>query len=116
MRAMFTVVLRLMTIIALAMMPLGMAGASVAGQATMAETTAAHTMGGEHCPDAGDEDSAPARSMDCAAACTGLPASPAEPLATPDSRPALPTGLGVTRIFADNIPEIATPPPRLGRG
>lgn len=107
MRAAF---LRLMTIVALVTMPVVMVGAPAS--ASMKDHHSAASA--EHCaePGAGD-DEAPDKAMDCKAACSALAASSAAPSADRE-RPSVPRDLLAATIFDDTIPEIATPPPRLG--
>ena len=106
---MLTAFLRLMTIFALAMMPLGMAATPAAAAG------ASHaSMNEGHCPDPEGEKTAPSGTMDCTAACGALPATLAEPIATGAPRPPLPRDLSAIKSFEETIPEIATPPPRLG--
>ena len=99
--------LRLMTILALALMPLGMAAPAAAAN------NAQQAMEG-HCPDMGSADPAPLPMMDCAATCSALPVAYTEPSGTSALRPALPRDLSDSQSFEQTIPEIATPPPRLG--
>ena len=104
---MLAALLRLMTIFALAMMPFGMAAPAAAAD------SAPQAMEG-HCPDMGSEDPAPSPTMDCAATCSALPAAFTAPFGGTALRPALPRDLSDSQSFDETIPEIATPPPRLG--
>lgn len=107
---MLTALLRLMTIVALAIMPLGMAAAP----ASTSKSDDPVMTSADHCPEpVGTHDAAPLAAMDCQASCNALPV-----LAAVETNrsvtPSLPRETGTTVIFDDNIPEIATPPPRLG--
>ncbi len=106
---MLAALLRLMTILSLMAMPLGMASAQA-----RSDLIDHHSATAEHCAENGDTDAPPAKSMDCAAACTALAASHAQPVGPDLLRPSVPTDLSAARSFDDAIPEIATPPPRMG--
>lgn len=102
--------LRLLTLIALVLMPLGMTGAPALaapdhhGMMMMADPG--------HCDERQDQDEAPARQqMDCTAACTALPATN-EPDPAPVLKPTAPRLIGVAARFTGIEPEIATPPPK----
>ena len=109
-RAMAAAALRLLTLIALVLMPVGMAGAPAMAQAAPVE----HGMAMGHCDEMpGKEQAPPASKMDCAAMCTALPASFG--LETgPMLKPEAPRSIVVSAPFDGVVPEIATPPPRLG--
>lgn len=108
--AMLPVFFRLLTLLALVLMPMGMA--STPASAQPADHAAMAQAG--HCSEQPDEDKAPAPElMDCTAACTALPASAAPLLATP-MKPQAPRAIAAAVPFAGIILEIATPPPRLG--
>ena len=101
--------LRLLTLIALVLMPLGMTGAPALAAPDHHVTMAA---GSGHCDEQQDQDKAPAQQqMDCTAACTTLPA-PSTPALTPPLKPTAPRLSGVAAPFAGIEPEIATPPPK----
>ena len=107
---MFSALLRLATIFALLAMPVGMASAPA-----VAMTGADRATTIEHCPDNPSDHEAPSEvAMNCKAACTALPASLRPPLPDEAPRPELPRATASTVTFEDNIPEIATPPPRRG--
>ena len=100
--------LRLLTLIALVLMPLGMTGAPVAASPMPASHAIAST---NHCDEQGNQDKAPVSKMDCAAMCTALPATDTpEPASV--LKPTAPRLIGVTAPFTSIILEIATPPPK----
>ena len=100
---------KLMTLIALVLMPIGMASASAVASPV---DHAAMSQSG-HCGDQGEEDQAPgAKRMDCTAACTALPPS-LEPVLAPPLKPLAQRTVAVAAPFKDIVLEIATPPPRL---
>jgi hypothetical protein len=103
--------LRFLTIIALALMPLGM-GAMPAGAATGGDHRAM-SMDAGHCDDQGPAKQATPTSMDCKAMCSAIPvatARAAPPLPMP--RPVLKMALAAR---GDSIvPEFDPPPPKLG--
>ena len=105
---MSSALMKLLALIALVMMPLGMTGAP----ALAAPVAPAGTMAG-HCDQQKEQDKAPAsKKMDCAAACTAIPApETAEP--APVLRPRAPRTIALVAPFAGIVLEIATPPPRL---
>ena len=101
--------MRLLALLALALMPLGMTGAP----ATASPMPANHAMASaDHCDEQGDQDQAPASRMDCTAMCTALPASES---AAPSLvlKPKAPRTIAVANPFDGIILEIATPPPKL---
>ena len=113
--AMASAVIRLVTLAAFILMPLTMSSpAFAAPPASQASAAGHHGAVAEHCGTSEEEDRAPAPSkMDCAAACaaiapTGGPATMAGP------RPRAPRAIMLATPFGDIVPEIATPPPRLG--
>jgi hypothetical protein len=108
--AMAAAVLRLLALVALVLMPLGMAGAPAIAQ-QMPMDHAAMAMGGGHCDEQPEQDKAPASKMDCAAMCTALPAADA-PAPAPRLKLAAPLTITIVVPFAGIEPEIATPPPR----
>ena len=105
------VILRLLTLVALALMPIGMstapAAAASAAHAGMAMPDDGHCDGRES-----KEGKAPV-GMHCASACTALPAEPANVAAADDLRGA-PQVAALVRSFAGTVPPPAIPPPRLG--
>ena len=106
---MIAALLRLLTLLALVLMPLGMTGAP----ATASPMPASHAMASaNHCDEQGDQDEAPAPKMDCTAMCTALPAtdSPAPSFVL---KPKGPRTIAVAGPFDGIILEIATPPPKL---
>lgn len=107
---MLAALLRLVTIVALAAMPLGMAATPIAAS-PMDHPSAAMS---DHCAEPSDEsDSVPGKTMDCKAACSALPASSVKPAEDPVRPPVPRDGLAAVG-FDDTLREIATPPPRLG--
>ena len=104
-----TVFLRLLTLVALVLMPLGMGAASAAParHAPMAATTG-------HCSEQGSKpaDQSSDQTIDCAMACSMLATTepgveePAPSLGLPSSRPLTERGTGLH-------PDTATPPPKL---
>jgi hypothetical protein len=106
--SMTAAVLRLLALIALVLMPLGMAGAPAAASAMPAD----HAMAAGHCEgQPGDEQQAPSASMDCAAMCTAIPAREAEAPIPMFQRSNL-AAVTVAVAFQGIEPELATPPPR----
>lgn len=108
---MASAVIRLLALFALVLMPLGMAGAPALAAPNhhmmkMSESG--------HCDEQQDQDQAPAsKKMDCAAACTALPATgTAGPAA--GLKPKAPRTIAFVAPFSGIVLEIATPPPRLG--
>ncbi len=63
--------IRLLTLLALVLMPIGMTGAPAAAS----PMPASHHMAAGHCDEQPDEDQAPSSKMDCAAMCAALPAT-----------------------------------------
>jgi hypothetical protein len=105
---MIAAVIRLLTLMALVLMPLGMASAP----ATASPMPADHVMMAGHCEgQSQDEQQVPAASMDCAAMCTAIPARVAS-APTPLFQGAAPRTVGIAIAFDSIEPEIATPPPR----
>jgi hypothetical protein len=101
---MATFILRLMTLLALVLMPVGM-GAPAAAIAPQAASS-------EHCGGHEEERSQPvSRDMHCAA-CAALPAI-AAPDAGTDLRPELPRLARSAHGKPESLLEIATPPPKL---
>ena len=99
------VLFRLMMLVALAFMPFGMANAPA-----VAATGATAAAG--HCDEHQKPSDAPSKmSMHCAA-CAALPA--VEPVAVSELRPQAPARISAMNALSDTVPEIATPPPRLG--
>jgi hypothetical protein len=105
---MIAALMRLLTLLALVLMPLGMSSAPAAAS----PLPAGHAMASaSHCDDQPDQDQAPVAKMDCAAMCTALPATdgpePASAL-----KPQAPRIIIIAMPFEGTEPEIATPPPR----
>ena len=106
---MSAVILRLLTLISLALMPFGM---GAAGAAPVHHAPATATTG--HCDEQGgqpDETSSD-RALDCAMACSMLVAVEAP---APEPAPALrlPAGPTLSRRPVGLHPDTATPPPKL---
>ena len=98
------VVLRLFTLLALALMPLGMASSPALAAATPAAAAG-------HCDEHQNPADAPAKmDMHCAT-CAALPAD--EPARVAELRPQAPILISAIHAVSDNQPEIATPPPKL---
>ena len=96
--------LRLMMLIALAFMPFGVASAPAIA-ATVSNAAAGH------CDEHQKPADAPAKmSMHCAA-CAALPA--VQPTAVSELKPQAPALISAMNALSDNVPEIATPPPKL---
>jgi hypothetical protein len=112
--------LRLLALIALVLMPFGMAGtpALAAPVANDHRTAMGHEVAGmemSHCADRqdGQRDKAPTpKPMNCMAACAAIPA-PGVPLLAEAMKPALPRAVFLATPFSGIDPEIATPPPKL---
>jgi hypothetical protein len=99
-------VLRLLALLALVLMPIGMASAPAAAHAPMAGAPA------EHCVDQSQPDELPSpQAMDCVA-CTAMAASEM-PVPTPLLAPSPPRLIALADVFVGIVPEIATPPPKL---
>lgn len=109
-RRMTAALLRVLTLLALVLMPLGMTGAPAAASPMPASHDMA-TMG--HCDEQPGQDEAPVSKMDCTAMCTALPATEGP---TPASvlKPKAPRTIAIAMPFVGMVPEIATPPPRRG--
>ncbi|HEY0628002.1 MAG TPA: hypothetical protein VGD23_01610 [Sphingomicrobium sp.] len=109
--AMATAILRLLALIALTLMPIGMAGVPAMASPAPAE----HAMAGmAHCDEIpAEEPAAPQSKIDCMAMCTALPANFGS---APASRmkPVTPRSIAVSAPFSGIEPEIATPPPKQG--
>lgn len=105
-------VIRLLALIALVSMPLGMSETT----AHAAQIDHGMTMSGSgHCQEKSDQEKAPAsKKMDCAAACTALPATGPAAAPTAGLKPADPSTIASVTIFSGIVLEIATPPPKLG--
>ena len=110
--SMIAALLRLLTVLALVLMPFGMVSIPAAAEA-MAADHATMPMG--HCGDQSDQDKAPAHTsqqMHCAM-CAALPASePPTPAA--GVPPSTPRSIATVSRFDGIELEIATPPPRRG--
>ena len=109
---MASAVLRLLTLIALMLMPVGMTGAPAVAQPAPAEHAMAAMEG--HCDEMpGEEQAPPMSKMDCMAMCAALPAGfgmAPEPV----MKPRAPRAIALSAPFDGIVPEIDTPPPRQG--
>lgn len=101
-------ILRVLTLIALVLMPAGMTFAPAA--ATPVAAGADHN---KHCDDQDGDSEAPRGMVDCTAMCSAVPAAPA-PVAEPAELPSSPPAIAPVRRFSGIILDIATPPPRIG--
>ena len=103
--AMASALLRILMLVALALMPLGMAGTAAA--AAPSSVSAAG-----HCDERQKPADAPAKmDMQCAT-CAALPAAETN-TAEPELRPELPRLVKAANALSDTEPETDTPPPRL---
>lgn len=102
--------LRLLTLLALVLMPIGMTNAPAA--ASSMPTSHDMAMVG-HCNDQPGEDETPVSKMDCTAMCAALLATDA-PARTSILRPKAPRTIAIATPFVGVVPEIATPPPKHG--
>jgi hypothetical protein len=108
--SMTAALLRLITLLALVLMPIGMASAPAMAQ-QMPMDDAAMAMGEGHCDKQQGQDKAPATKWDCTAMCTALPATDA-PAPARRLKLAAPRAIAIAVSFDGIVPEIATPPPR----
>lgn len=99
---------RLLTLIALMLMPLGMTGAPAVASPMPASRMMASA---DHCDDESHPNPAPGSKMDCAALCTALPATDA-PEPAPILQPTAPRLIGGATPFTGIDLEVATPPPK----
>ncbi len=107
MRSMVSTLLRLVTAIALMLMPLGMAQAAAVGAPASAAVEAGH------CDEHSEPGKAPAGTNHHCAACTAIP-SLDSPLAETEITPKAPLTAAPVGLLAGLELEIATPPPRQG--
>lgn len=112
---MASAVIRLLTLLAFTMMPLTMSSTAFAApEAQQASMAVHHKAIADHCGGSGDEDKAPpTNKMDCAAACTAI-APTGSPVPVAEIRPRVPREIMLAAAIGDIVPELATPPPRLG--
>ena len=104
-RLMTAALIRFLMVVALALMPFGVASAP----AVAADVSASASAG--HCDDDGQPTGAPATmDMHCAT-CAALPA--VETAEVRELRPEAPVLIAATDALTDTEPEIATPPPKL---
>ena len=105
-----TAVLRLLALVALLLMPFGMAAAP-AESAVQHHPAAAMAI--DHCPDQQSGDDRKGAVGDCAMPCSAaLPAVELAPADSPPGRSA-PMQLAVEPVLTGLVLEIATPPPKL---
>lgn len=108
-RRMIAALVRLLTLLAVVLMPLGMAATPAAGQTI----PMSHNMASSgHCEEQPDQGEAPASNMDCTV-CVALPATDS-PIPVSAMKPATPRRIALATPFAGIQPEIATPPPKHG--
>ena len=103
--AMTSVLLRFATLLALLLMPVGMATAPVAAQA-------AATAAAGHCDEHQEPADAPSSPQAHCAGCVALPAADV-PAAVAGLVPQAPVVIALTTPISEREPEIATPPPKL---
>ena len=109
-RLMIAAFLRLLTLLALVLMPLGMSAAPAAAQTMPMSHNMALT---GHCDEQPNQDQAPVSKMDCTAMCIALPAADS-PMPGSALKPVTPRSIALAAPFAGIQPEIATPPPKHG--
>ena len=111
--AMAAATFRLLMLVALVLMPFGMAGAPATAQPMPADH-AAMSMAMGHCDEQPTKETAPTSSkMDCTAMCTALPAAD-NPLPVKAMKPVALRSTAIAAPFVGIEPELATPPPRQG--
>ena len=103
-------VLRLLTLVALMLMPFGMGAApAIARQVSATQATASM----DHCDEQSDENSAPApKQTDCAVMCIAI-SSAANPTSRPLHQPVALRSIALATLFVGVEPDIATPPPKI---
>lgn len=102
-------VLRLLTLVALMLMPFGM-GPTSAMAHQMSTDQAIASM--DHCDKQSDEDRAPVpMQTDCAIMCSAI-SSANSPTSSPLLKPVPPRSIALTTLFVGVEPDIATPPPK----
>ena len=107
---MTSALLRLLTLLALVLMPIGMTNARAAAS-PMPES---HDMAmAGHCNEQSGEDETLVSKMDCTAMCAALIATDA-PALTSILKPKAPRTIAISTPFVGVVPEIATPPPKHG--
>jgi hypothetical protein len=98
---------KLLALVAVLLMPAGMANAAASAQQAAAATKASHCSGHE------EQEKAPLSGMDAQCmACAGLPATQV-PAAGARLLPSAPRLIALTNAISGIILEIATPPPKL---
>ena len=123
---MTSALMKLLTLVALLIMPFGMTAAPAMAQPMPADHAmmamgevsqgSGHAQhgwkaGGGHCDDQPEQDKAPVSQMDCAAMCTALPATDA-PAPARVAKLNAPRTIALVTPFTGVVLEIATPPPR----
>jgi hypothetical protein len=103
--AMAAALLRILMLVALALMPLGMTGAAAAAAPSPSAVAG-------HCDDHQKPVDAPAKMEVHCATCAALPVVPAN-LTERGVRPELPRLAKAANALSDTEPETDTPPPRL---
>ena len=101
--AMASALFKLMALVAVLLMPAGLAGAPALAQSASASA--------EHCDEHQQPADIPEKPQAHCTACAALPALGA-PEAVPELRPQAPRVLASSQPFSDVEPETATPPPR----
>lgn len=107
--AMVSAVLRVMALIALVLMPVGMAAAPVAAAPISLETAASPVVG--HCDGTQQPTDAPMKAKVHCTGCAAL-AAPLAPADVAELRPQAPTHIRLSYFGTAFEPEIATPPPK----
>jgi hypothetical protein len=107
-RRMIAALCRLLTLLALVLMPVGMTYAPAAAS-PMPASHHEVTMG--HCGEQTGQDEAPISKMACTAMCMALPATDA-PTKASVLKATAPRNIGIAKRFVGMVPEIATPPPK----
>ena len=102
--------LRLLTLLALILMPVGMAGAPAAASPLPESHDTAMA---SHCDEQSGEGETPVSKMDCTAMCAAVLATDA-PAPSSILKPKAPRTLATATPFVGVVPEIATPPPKRG--
>lgn len=103
-------VVRLLTLVALMLMPFGM-GATSATAHQMSTDQAIASM--DHCDKQSDENKAPAlKQTDCAVMCIAISGA-RSPSPSPLLKPAAPLSVDPTTLVVGVEPDIATPPPKV---
>ena len=100
-----TVIARLLTLVALVLMPFGMTAAPAHGGPI------AHAVTADGCDGNEDQDEAPVTRSDCTISCTAIPLA-GQSISRTFALPEAPQLVAPVVSFRGIVPEIATPPPR----